>query len=400
MKKYIVLMLCLLSLSAVAQNRYEDLGNGTVLVHRDIPEESASSNAPNLKIDPSRHLSFKGISLNTSFRDFIKYLRAKKFYVYAPEESDICDITGMVCGIPNFGLTLVSSDEGKIYEVHACKSFASEKSMNAALETIVDKLPQAYPHYEDAAITLVDENRNMIDLWGLDVYDAQGYTLGSVCVFAQKPDGPDEYQITITYSDMANSLSSDALNYKLASYGESIDISEKVKPTLDACVMEVDNDFLKFTCRKGSEMYEMVAMGEDRGKILSCLYSGYTREDLQKKLMNAYFAQSLRVYNGNVLACTNKAFDGIHDKVIHDSFSAQKAQSYQPSTNDAIELSKKILDSNTNADMGWTLLEYYVKRMATRKSSSSSNRQKYHCNGLEFDNPADMENYKNAQGLK
>lgn len=59
---------------------------------------------------------------------------------------------------------------------------------------------------------------------------------------------------------------------------------------------------------------------------------------------------------------------------------------------------KKILNSKTNADMGWTILEYLAKQKATR--SSSSKKQKYHCNGLEFDNPADMEDYKNAQGLK
>ena len=46
----------------------------------------------------------------------------------------------------------------------------------------------------------------------------------------------------------------------------------------------------------------------------------------------------------------------------------------------------------------WTLLEYLLKHKATRSGSSTS--QKYHCNGLEFDNPADMEDYKNAQGLK
>lgn len=48
--------------------------------------------------------------------------------------------------------------------------------------------------------------------------------------------------------------------------------------------------------------------------------------------------------------------------------------------------------------MGWTLLEYLLKHKAARSGSSTS--QKYHCNGLEFDNPADMEDYKNAQGLK
>ena len=61
-------------------------------------------------------------------------------------------------------------------------------------------------------------------------------------------------------------------------------------------------------------------------------------------------------------------------------------------------LKENLLNSKTNADMGWTLLEYLLKHKATRSGSSTS--QKYHCNGLEFDNPADMEDYKNAQGLK
>lgn len=43
MKKYLILMLCLLSLRGTAQNRYEDLGNGTVLVHRNIPSSTSSS---------------------------------------------------------------------------------------------------------------------------------------------------------------------------------------------------------------------------------------------------------------------------------------------------------------------------------------------------------------------
>lgn len=79
MKKYLILMLCLLSLRGTAQNRYEDLGNGTVLVHRNIP--SSTSSSKNTKVTSVQHLHFQGISLNTSFRDFLKYLRAKHFYV-------------------------------------------------------------------------------------------------------------------------------------------------------------------------------------------------------------------------------------------------------------------------------------------------------------------------------
>ena len=75
MKKYLILMLCLLSLRGTAQNRYEDLGNGTVLVHRNIP--SSTSSSKNTKVTSVQHLHFQGISLNTSFRNFLKYLRAK-----------------------------------------------------------------------------------------------------------------------------------------------------------------------------------------------------------------------------------------------------------------------------------------------------------------------------------
>ena len=100
MKKYIVLILCLLSLRGTAQNRYEDLGNGTILVHRDIPAPTASSK--NMKENPAQHLHFQGISLNISFQNFLKHLRAKHFYIDIREGSDYCDITGTVCGIPNF----------------------------------------------------------------------------------------------------------------------------------------------------------------------------------------------------------------------------------------------------------------------------------------------------------
>ena len=104
----------------------------------------------------------------------------------------------------------------------------------------------------------------------------------------------------------------------------------------------------------------MVAFGEDRSSILYNLFVDSSSRELNRKIMNAYFAENLRVYNGNVMACTNSAFDDI--------------------------------------SLGWTLLEYLLKHKATRSGSSTS--QKYHCNGLEFDNPADMEDYKNAQGLK
>lgn len=65
MKKYLILMLCLLSLRSTAQNRYEDLGNGTVLVHRNIPSSTSSSKST--KVTSVQHLHFQGISLNTSF---------------------------------------------------------------------------------------------------------------------------------------------------------------------------------------------------------------------------------------------------------------------------------------------------------------------------------------------
>lgn len=86
MKKYIVLILCLLSLRGTAQNRYEDLGNGTILVHRDIPATAASSK--NMKTNPAQHLHFQGISLNISFQNFLKHLRAKHFYIDIREGSD------------------------------------------------------------------------------------------------------------------------------------------------------------------------------------------------------------------------------------------------------------------------------------------------------------------------
>ena len=61
MKKYLILMLCLLSLRGTAQNRYEDLGNGTVLVHRNIP--SSTSSSKNTEVTSVQHLHFQGISL-------------------------------------------------------------------------------------------------------------------------------------------------------------------------------------------------------------------------------------------------------------------------------------------------------------------------------------------------
>lgn len=398
MKKYFVLMLCLISLNCIAQNRYENLGNSTVLVNRDIP--SGTSPSKNSKVTPAQHLHFQGISLNISFRNFLKYLRAKHFDVDVREESDYCDISGTVCGIPNFDINLVGdwNDGGKIFGVTASKSFPNVESMNAALEKIVDKLTNAYPLYEDATVTMVDESRNMIDLWSVDVYNVEGTCIGSLYVFAKEPDGTGDCNITIMYEDQINSLASDARSFKVTAYDTPIDISEYVKPTLDACTMEIANVFLKFTCRKGNNIYEMAAFDADRDGILSCLYYGDTSRELKRKIMNAYFAQSLRVYNGNIMACTNNAFEAINDKVVSTSISNNNYKNYVPPTGGIFELNEKILNSKTNAEMGWTLLEYFAKRKAS--GSSSSYRQKYHCNGLEFDNPADMENYKNAQGLK
>lgn len=121
MKKYLILMLCLLSLRGTAQNRYEDLGNGTVLVHRNIP--SSTSSSKNTKVTSVQHLHFQGISLNTSFRNFLKYLRAKHFYVDVRDESDYFYISGTVCGIPDFDISLVGdySDDGIIHGVTASK---------------------------------------------------------------------------------------------------------------------------------------------------------------------------------------------------------------------------------------------------------------------------------------
>ena len=181
-------------------------------------------------------------------------------------------------------------------------------------------------------------------------------------------------------------------------YGRPIDISEYVKPTLDACTMEVGSAFLKFTCRRGNNVYEMVAFGEDRSSILYNLFVDSSSRELNRKIMNVYFAENLRVYNGNVMACTNSAFDDISYKVVSANFSTNNSLKKEPSKGDFNEFNEKILNSKTNADMGWTLLEYLLKHKATRSGSSTS--QKYHCNGLEFDNPADMEDYKNAQGLK
>ena len=268
MKKYLILMLCLLSLRGTAQNRYEDLGNGTVLVHRNIPSSTSSSKST--KVTSVQHLHFQGISLNTSFRNFLKYLRAKHFYVDVRDESDYCYISGTVCGIPDFDISLVGdySDDGIIHGVTASKSFPDVESMYAASECILDKLTKAYPRHEGAAVSMVDENRNAIDLWNVDVFNEEGACIGMLYVFAQEPDGAGNCKITIEYNDFVNSLASDAYDYNVIGYGRPIDISEYVKPTLDACTMEVGSAFLKFTCRRGHNVYEMVAFGEDRSSIL------------------------------------------------------------------------------------------------------------------------------------
>lgn len=280
-------MLFLLSLKGIAQNRYEDLGNGTVLVQRDIPSSATSSK--NTKVTTAQHLHFQGISLNISFRDFLKYLRAKHFAVDIREGSDYCDISGTVCGIPNFDITLVGdwNDEGKIHGVTASKSFPNVETMNAALERIVERLTQAYPRYEDANVTLVDENRNMIDLWGVDVYNEKGTCIGSLYVFAQEPDGLGDCKVTIQYEDQLNSLASDARHFKVTSYDTPIDISEFAKPTFDVCTMEVASAFLKFTCRKGNNVYEMLALDADRDGILSSLYYGGASRELNRKIIDA-----------------------------------------------------------------------------------------------------------------
>ena len=398
MKKYLILMLCLLSLRGTAQNRYEDLGNGTVLVHRNIPSSTSSSKST--KVTSVQHLHFQGISLNTSFRNFLKYLRAKHFYVDVRDESDYCYISGTVCGIPDFDISLVGdySDDGIIHGVTASKSFPDVESMYAASECILDKLTKAYPRHEGAAVSMVDENRNAIDLWNVDVFNEEGACIGMLYVFAQEPDGAGNCKITIEYNDFVNSLASDAYDNNVIGYGRPIDISEYVKPTLDACTMEVGSAFLKFTCRRGNNVYEMVAFGEDRSSILYNLFVDSSSRELNRKIMNAYFAENLRVYNGNVMACTNSAFDDISYKVVSANFSTNNSLKKEPSKGDINEFNEKILNSKTNADMGWTLLEYLLKHKATRSGSSTS--QKYHCNGLEFDNPAVMEDYKNAQGLK
>ena len=65
-------------------------------------------------------------------------------------------------------------------------------------------------------------------------------------------------------------------------YGRPIDISEYVKPTLDACTMEVGSAFLKFTCRRGNNVYEMVAFGEDRSSILYNLFVDSSSRELNR----------------------------------------------------------------------------------------------------------------------
>lgn len=353
-----------------------------------------------------QHFTFQGIPLNQSFRSFCNLLRAKNFHVDVRDESDYCIISGSVCGISGFDLSLLGdySDNGKIYGIEATKTYTGEESLNMALETIVDRLRKAYPRYEDGFAVLVDEKRNMIDMLSMDVHDAKGSLLGSVYISAQHPDGIGEYKITVQYMDHVNSLAADGRNFKVTSYDVPIDISQYVSPAFDSCTMEIADVFLRFICTKGGQEYEMIAMGEDRGEILSTLYSGYTTADLQKKLLRAYLAQTMRVYNGNVMACTNNAFDAIHDKVIHETYpSAASKPRLQVAVvpqldKESQKLYDNVLKAKNSNDMGWSILEYIF----THKSSGSKTTvsPKIYYNGLQFDNSAAVEDYKNAQGLK
>ena len=252
-------------------------------------------------------LSFYGTSLNMSYRNFAKALKAKKYNVV--DESSYYTrykISGSAFGLSNCKIKGFPSDENYIYGVFASKTFTSPEVFQNARSSIYNYLNKAYPHYKEYHYDLIDENGILINYCHRSIYNKSNEFIGDFFITFKFVSDERKIEVTIKMIDHKNNEKDNENDSNYVENGE-YDITKFTSSLFDKCILEKYEDYLRFIIEKNNKKYTIFAVEDDAFYIVDCLADNNTSLAEKKELMKRYFS-SFRLSDNYFKDCTYKYF--------------------------------------------------------------------------------------------
>ena len=267
-------------------------------------------------------LSFHGTSLNMSYRNFAKALKAKKYNVV--DESSYYTrykISGSAFGLSNCKIVGFPSDEKYICGVSANKTFTSPEAFQSARSSLYSYMNKTYPHYKEYVYDLIDENGILINYCHRSIYNKSNVLIGEFFISFKFVSDESKIEVTIKMIDHKNNEKDNENDSNYLENGE-YDITKFTSLLFDKCILEKYEDYLRFIIEKNNKKYTIFAIEDDAFYIVDCLADNNTSLAEKKELMKRYFS-SFNLSDNYFKDCTYKYFKELQRSYTEEQMYAE-----------------------------------------------------------------------------
>lgn len=286
----------------------------------------------------NNQLSFHGTSLNMSYRNFAKALKAKKYKVV--DESTYYTrykISGSAFGLSNCKIEGFPSDENYIYGVFASKTFTSPEVFQNARSSIYNYLNKTYPHYKEYDYNLIDENGILINYCHRSIYNKSNEFIGDFFISSKFITDERKIEVRIKMIDHKNNEKDNNKNPDYLEDGK-YDITKFTSMVFDKCILEKYEDYVRFIIQKNNKKYTTFAIGSDAFYIVICLSDYNLSLDEKRELMKRYFS-SFNLSDNYFKDCTCKYFKELLRTYDEEKIYAIKKKKNEKALQEALAIS-------------------------------------------------------------
>lgn len=252
-------------------------------------------------------LSFHGTTLNMSYSNFAKALKAKKYNVI--DKSSYYTkyaITGPAFGLSNCEVDVYAHDKNYICGVYASKSYTSSEAFQIARNSFYSYMNKTYPHYKEYNYDLIDENGILTNYCHRAIYNKSNVFIGDFFITFKFFSDERKIEATIIMIDYKNNKKYNESDSNYVEDGK-YDITKFISSLFDRCILEKYEGYLRFIIEKNNKKYTTFAMGADAFYIVHCLANNNTSLAEKKELMKRYFS-SFKLSDNYFKDCTFKYF--------------------------------------------------------------------------------------------
>lgn len=252
-------------------------------------------------------LSFYGTSLNMSYRNFAKALKAKKYNVV--DKSSYYTkyaISGPAFGLSNCKVDIYAYDKNYICGVVADKTFTSSEAFQSARSSLYSYMNKTYPHYKEYDYDLIDENGILINYCHRSIYNKSNEFIGDFFIsfkFISDESKIEATIIMVDYKNIKKYFENDSNHVENGEY----DITKFTSSLFDKCILEKYENYLRFIIEKNNKKYTIFAIGADAFYIVHCLSDYNASLEEKRELMKRYFS-SFKLSDNYFKDCTFKYF--------------------------------------------------------------------------------------------